>query len=101
MAYSALLEYIRKAKGCNASDDDIVDRLVKSGWYRVDAQDALALYEKLTRPAGQVGSCEPLMPPPAPSVLEHIAPHHYEPRLIAVAAVVFALACIGFVVLRH
>ena len=101
MAYSALLEYIRKAKECGAPDDEIIDRLVKAGWYRVDAQDAMLLYEKLTAPVARPGDCEPVRPAPAPSFVERLAPRHYEPQLVMVAALAFALAFVGYLLLSR
>lgn len=50
MSHSALLEYIRKARGCGASDTDIAYRLQCAGWYSVDIQDALELHQKLVIP---------------------------------------------------
>ncbi len=99
MPYSALLEYVRKAKGCGAPDDEITDRLMKAGWYRVDVQDALELYEKLTKPVLPPGMCEPLMPPPRPSLAERIAPRHYDPRLVAVACLAFVAGFLAYVLL--
>lgn len=101
MAYSALLEYIRKAKGCDASDEEIVERLVKSGWYRIDATDALMLYGKLSAPTERLGICEPLRPPPDPSLVERLAPRHYEPHLVAFAALAFAFGFVGYLVLSR
>ncbi len=101
MPYSALLEYIRKAKGCGAPDDEIVDRLVKAGWYRVDAHDALELYERLARPVMPPGLCEPLAPPPRPSLTERIAPRHYDPRLIAVACLAFVAGFLAFILVNR
>ena len=101
MPYSALLEYIRKAKTCGAPDDEIIGRLMKAGWYRVDAQDALELYAKLTAVVSHPGDCEPLRPPPQPSVTERLVPHHYDPRLISVAALTFALGFVAYMLLSR
>jgi len=94
MPYHALLEYIRAAKDCGASDVEITNRLHKAGWYRVDIQDALELYRKLTANTSN-GDYVPAIEPPKPSVMERIAPRHYDPHLIAVAAASFA---VGFLV---
>lgn len=100
MTYHALLEYIRAAKDCGASDVEITGRLVKAGWYKVDVQDALELYRKLT--ANTVhGDYTPQCDPPKPSLSERIAPRHYDPHLIAVAAVSFGIGFLAYVWLTH
>ena len=100
MAYSALLEFIQKAKAYDALDADIIDRLMKAGWYRIDAQDALALYEKLFVATALTGVREQTTIP-RPSFIERVAPLHYEPHIIAVAALVFSFAFVGYLVLGH
>lgn len=99
MTYTALLEYIRKAKDCGASDAEVTDRLRKAGWYQVDVQDALELYRRLTSNTARE-DCAPDRPP-APSLLERVAPRHYDPHLIAVAALSFAVGFLGYVVLTR
>lgn len=94
MTYHALLEYIRKAKGSGANDADITERLHKAGWYKVDIQDAMELYRKITEPK-ETAIREPVPVTPRPSIAERIAPRSYDSHLIAVAAMSFA---IGFVV---
>ena len=93
MSHHALLEYIRTAKDCGADDTQIADRLHAAGWYRVDIQDALQLYHRLTNPSSDPSSQTPATP--KPSIADRIAPHSYDPHLIAVAALSFA---IGFIV---
>jgi len=98
MTYHALLEFIRKAKGCGASDTDIAERLHKAGWYKVDIQDAMELYQKISAPKTNA-TCEPTPTPPRPSVAERIAPRSYDAHLIAIAAVSFAIGFIAYVLL--
>ena len=100
MTYHALLEYIRKAKDVGASDVEISDRLAKAGWYRVDVQDALELYRRLTTTT-RAGDYSPQAEPPKPSLAERIAPRHYDPHLIAIAAVSFAVGFVLYVWLTH
>lgn len=100
MTYHALLEYIRKAKACDASDADIAERLNKAGWYKVDVQDALELYHRITEPQ-QAATCEPAPVAPRPSVAERIAPRSYDPHLIAVAAISFAIGFIGYLLISY
>lgn len=99
MTYHALLEYIRKAKGCGASDADISERLNKAGWYKVDIQDAMDLYRKITEP--QQVACEPAPAAPRPSVSERIVPRSYDPNLIAVAGISFAIGFIGYLLISY
>jgi hypothetical protein len=99
MSHSALLEYIRKAKDCGASDVDISERLHKSGWYNVDVKDALELYKKIS--SVHSGMCESAPKTPKPSLAERIVPHSYDPHLIAVAAVSFVLGFLLFLWLTH
>ncbi len=87
MSHHALLEYIRKAKNCGASDVDVSERLHKAGWYGVDVKDALELYQKITTPK--------------PSLTERIVPRRYDPHLIAVAAVSFVFGFLLFLWLTH
>lgn len=96
MPYHALLEYIRTAKDCGASDVEILERLHAAGWYAVDAQDALELYRKLTANTHRT-VCVPEEDPPKPSFIERIAPRHYDPHLIAVAAVSFVIGFLAYV----
>jgi len=100
MTYHALLEFIRKAKGCGASDTDIAERLHKAGWYKVDIQDAMELYRKITAPKETI-ICEPTPLAPRPSVAERIAPRSYDSHLIAVAAVSFAIGFIAYLWLSY
>ncbi len=98
MTYHALLEFIRTAKGCGASDADIAERLHRTGWYKVDIQDAMELYRKITEPK-ETAACESAPATPRPSVAERIVPHSYDPHLIAVATISFAIGFIAYVVL--
>lgn len=41
------MEYIRTARSLGAQDDHIHAQLTKAGWYAVDVEDALHLYQKL------------------------------------------------------
>ena len=100
MTYHALLEFIRKAKGCGASDTDIAERLHNAGWYRVDIQDAMELYRRITAPK-ETATCEPNPATPRPSVAERIAPRSYDPHLIAVASVSFAIGFIAYLFLAR
>ncbi len=100
MPYHALLEYIRKAKDSGASDTDIVQRLHGAGWYKVDIQDALDLYARLTSNTTS-SDYAPSGPPPKPGLADRIAPRHYDPHMIAIAAVSFALGYIAYVLLTH
>jgi hypothetical protein len=101
MTYHALLEYIRKCKDCGASDDEVAARLKQAGWYSVDVRDALDLYHRLT--ANTDGKdCEPndkLIP--RPSFWERIAPRHYDPHIVAVAAGSFAIGFVGYLFLAN
>lgn len=92
MSYSALLDYIRKAKGRGMKDPDIAERLYGAGWYRVDIQDALELYRKIT---SATPSPEQVASLPKPNLAERIAPHSYDSHLVVIAAVSFA---VGFIV---
>lgn len=100
MAYRALLEYIRSAKTCGASDIEITEQLHKAGWYRVDIQDALDLYRRLIA-REEAMRCDVAPTAPAPSVTERLIPRHYDPQLIAIAAISFALGFIGYLVLAN
>ena len=95
MSHNALLEYIRKAKDCGASDKEIADRLHAAGWYRVDIQDALELYRTITKPE-PAQECEPA---PRPTLSERLVPHTYDSHIIAVAALSFAIGFIGYLLL--
>jgi hypothetical protein len=99
MTYHALLEYVRRGKDCGASDAEITDRLLKAGWYRVDIQDALSLYRKLAEPL-DARTCDH-EPPPKPRMVERIVPHSYDPQLVAIAAITFAVAFIVYLVLTR
>lgn len=96
MTYHALLEYIRAAKDCGASDMEVAERLHRAGWYRIDVQDALELYRRLTANTTQ-SAYEPSGNPPRPSLLERVAPRHYSSQLVAVAAVAFAVGFLSYV----
>lgn len=89
MTHHALLEYIRKAKERGATDQDIADRLCKAGWYRVDIDDAVHLHAQLTAVA------------PVASSPEHAATRSYDPYLVAVAGLSFAVGFVLYVVLAH
>lgn len=41
------MEYIRTARSLGAQDDHIHAQLTGAGWYAVDVEDALHLYQKL------------------------------------------------------
>jgi len=99
MTYQSLLEYIRKAKDCGASDEEVTQRLRAAGWYQVDVKDALELYRRLTANTAKE-DCVPERPP-APTLLERVAPRHYDPHLIAIAALSFAIGFLGYVVLTR
>jgi hypothetical protein len=95
MTYHGLLEYIRAAKALGASDGQIMDRLRSAGWYQVDIQDALDLFVRMTaRYQGPV-SGQPEVP--QPSVWERLVPRSYDPHLIAIAALSFALGFLLYV----
>lgn len=96
MSHHALLEYIRKAKICGATHQQISERLHAAGWYRVDIQDGLALYDQLTRPANAQTDCDPVPVAPAPSVVERVIPRVYDPVIVAVAVVSFTLCFIAY-----
>lgn len=96
MSHNALLEYIRKAKDCGASDTDIGNRLGAAGWYEVDIHDALELYRKLTTVA-EHATCAPKPETPKPTLADRIVPRSYDPHLIAVAAVSFAVGFLLYV----
>jgi uncharacterized protein Smg (DUF494 family) len=98
MTYHALLEYIRQAKDCGASDDEIMKRLTDAGWYTVDVQDVLQLYRKLTEQKPKTDACEPVRTP-KPSLAERIAPRYYDSHLIAVASVAFAIGFVGYLLI--
>lgn len=86
-----LLEYIRKAKESGANHADISARLCSAGWYKVDVNDALELYEKIA-------------PQPQLAVVRRTSRswfRTYDPRLVAVAAVSFIIAFLGFLWLTH
>jgi hypothetical protein len=97
MSHHTLLEYIRKAKDCGASDTEISDRLHTAGWYRVDIQDAFELYRKVVTPTDR--DCETAQPP-APNIAERLVPRSYDPHIIAVAALSFAIGFVGYILLR-
>jgi hypothetical protein len=97
MSHNALLEYIRKARDCGASDAEIEKRLHAAGWYAVDVQDGLELYHKLTAMAEHKTCASQEPAAPKPSLTERIVPRSYDPHLIAVAAVSFALGFLLYV----
>lgn len=100
MSHHALLEYVRKAKSCGASDAEIAERLHKAGWYRVDVHDALTLYRKITEPAGPM-ICDFEPRTPRPTLTQRIIPSSYDPNLVGVAAISFMLGFLGFLWLTH
>jgi len=92
MSHHALLEYVRRAKGLGASDQEIAERLHGAGWYHVDVQDALELYGKIV---------EPVLATTAsfnsePALTRRLAPRSYDPHIIAVAAVSFVVGFVGY-----
>lgn len=93
MSHATLLEYIRAAKQAGASDGDITARLSSVGWYHVDIQDALHFYGKMTSAAPRIQLSS------APVQARQIAPHTYDPRIVAVACVSFIVGLIGYLVL--
>jgi uncharacterized protein Smg (DUF494 family) len=97
MSHHVLLEYIRKAKDLGGDDADIMQKLLTAGWYRVDVQDAMELYTKLTT-AHAGAPHQPLPQAPAPGVFERIAPRSYDPHIIAVATLSFAIGFIGYLI---
>ncbi len=98
MPYNALIEYIRSARQCGASNVEISKRLNTAGWYSVDIQDALALYERLTAPAR---SDRPMPGAPMPSLDERMIPHAYDRHLVAVAVISFAIGFIAYIWLAY
>lgn len=96
MAYHTLLEYVQQAKRRGVNDQELAARLCSAGWYKVDVQDALELHTKLTA-ADMPGMAIPR--PPAPSLLDRVAPKYYDPRAITVAALTFALALLAYFIL--
>ena len=100
MSYHALLEYVRTAKDYGASDVEITQRLQSAGWYKVDVEDALGLYRRLTANT-TADAYVPAQDPPKPSFAERIAPRHYDPHLIAVAVVSFAIGFVLYVWLAN
>lgn len=99
MTYHALLEFIRTAKGYGASDADITERLHTAGWYKVDIQDAMDLYAKITAPQVSAVATDPSPKAPQPSVGERIVPHRYDPHLFAVATGSFAIGFVAYLLL--
>lgn len=93
MSHHALLEYIRQARDIGASDHEIAERLHGVGWYHVDVQDALELYSKITEPV-LASTVSMTMPEVRPS--NTAAPRTYDPHIIAVACLSFALGFIGY-----
>jgi hypothetical protein len=74
--------------------------IYRPGWYKVDIQDAMELYRKITAPK-EDATCEPTPVAPRPSVAERIAPRSYDPHLIAVAAISFAIGFIAYLWLSY
>jgi hypothetical protein len=99
MTYHALLEYVRRGKDCGASDDELAERLLKAGWYRVDVQDALSLYRRLCQPV-DARTCDHEAPP-KPHGIERVIPHSYDTHFIAIAALTFAVAFVAFLFLMR
>ncbi len=95
MTHHELLEYVRQAKLRGAIDHDIAVQLRTAGWYTIDVQDALELHAKLTA-AGMPGMEERLVPVPQ-SVLNRAVPKHYAPKIVAVAALTFAVAFVLYI----
>ena len=97
MSHHALLEYIQKAKEYGASDQEIAARLSGSGWYRVDIQDALELHRRISLPAtltsAPIASSEP-------SLTKRLAPRSYDPHVVMVAAVSFAIGFVGYLLVK-
>jgi len=94
MPYGSLLEYVRIAKESGASDEDVLTRLHLAGWYKVDAQDALELYAKLTASPAPLEQSRP-------RAAEAVSPAGraltgYDPRLVSIAALSFALGFAAF-----
>ncbi len=101
MSHHALLEYIRRAKDCGADDAQITSRLHSAGWYRVDIEDALGLYHRLTRGQEEKSAvCEVSPETPKPNIAERIIPRTYDPHIVAVAALSFALGFVLYVLIR-
>ena len=95
MAYRALLEYVRKAKELGASDHEVIERLCRAGWYRVDAQDAVELYHRLVTHGTHLNTPR-TNAPPKPSFFERLAPRHYDAHLIAISAISFVVGFFGY-----
>lgn len=100
MTYRALLEYIRAAKECGSSDNEVFEQLHQAGWYRVDVQDALELYQRLVAREAAM-QCDMAPAAPAPNIAERLVPRHYDPHLIAVAAISFAVGFIGYLIIAN
>lgn len=100
MPYHALLEYIRTAKDIGTSDDEVITRLTKAGWYKIDAQDALDLYRRLTANTA-LGAYSPQGEPPAPSLMERVAPRHYDTHVVVLAIFAFVVGLIVFFALAQ
>jgi|GEM_PF-5570993 len=100
MPYHALLEYIRTAKDIGTSDDEIATRLTKAGWYKIDVQDALELHRRLTSNT-VLGAYSPQQEPPAPSLMERVAPLHYDKHVIILAIFAFVVGLIVFFALAQ
>ena len=98
MTYHALLEYIRAAKGAGARDGEITQQLTEAGWYTVDVQDALHLYGKLAsqKPATAILASTPAL---KPTLAKRFAPRQYDPHLVAVASIAFAVGFVGFLLI--
>jgi hypothetical protein len=88
MTHHALLEYIRTAKDRGATDQEVAERLGKAGWYRVDIDDAVHLHAQL-------------MAVPVASLPERAVTRSYDPYLVAVAGLSFAVGFVVYVVLAH
>ncbi len=101
MSHHALLEYIRRAKDCGADDNQITDRLQLAGWYKVDVEDAIELYHKLTKHSQGAGEnvCRDL-PIPKPTMAERIVPRSYDPHIIAIAVGVFAVTLVIYLLIK-
>lgn len=100
MPYHALLEYIRCAKDCGTSEVEITTRLHKSGWYKVDIQDALDLYRRLTSNTTSE-ACAPGQRPPTPSLSERVVPRHFDAHVLLISVVSLSIAYVVYVWLRY
>ena len=73
-------------------------RLSAAGWYKVDVEDALELYDKLSKHLDRK-PCDDV-PPPRPTVIDRIVPRVYDSAVVAVAVSVFVLSFVVYMLLR-